>query len=85
MLYELYLEKYNEDIKKTETKISSEKQKLIKKIIFDKYLKQNIEMKKINEYYTINKVKKEKRNKAHNPIEHKKVKQQSIKDWLNNN
>jgi hypothetical protein len=84
MLYQLYLEKYKDDVKKTEKKISSEKQKLIKKIIFDKYLVQSEKSENITKFYTMQKLEKKKTTKIYKPINYKKTKQQSIKDWLNN-
>ena len=84
MLYQLYLEKYKDDVKKTEKKISSEKQKLIKKIIFDKYLVQSDTSENITKFYTMQKLEQKKTTKIYKPINYKKTKQKSIKDWLNN-
>ena len=83
MLYNVYLEKYNNDIKKTEKKISSEKQKLIKKIIFDTFLLENKTNLKINTFYKMEKKNINTKKKEYVKIEHILKKQKSIKDWLN--
>ena len=82
VLYYIYLEKYLNDVKKTETKISKEKQKVIKKLIFDKFLldkKNNI---KINTFYKIESKNIPKIKKEYIKVEHTVKKQTSIRDWF---
>ena len=82
VLYYIYLEKYLNDVKKTETKISKEKQKVLKKIIFDQFLldkKNNI---KINTFYKIEKQKIPKMKKKYITVEYTVKKQTSIRDWF---